>query len=1159
MRDKILREVSEKRERCVKHFQMTQKGMAAAVYPVPVHYEEEGQWREIDNRLEAVQKNGREVYQNLASAVKVSFAKEADAQDLVTIEKAGKTISWGFTPFLCKESTRNVFNKKKKTTFRVLEKEEFWNLSQLQNLQPALLKAESSESDEICKTMCVKNLTGEGIYEEIFPGIDLHYAIQSEQIKENIRFHTKEAAKQNLVFSLKHPGLELRKEEDGGIGLYDASSSKEERIFRFRKPYLYDAAGAESFQVEFQVEEGMESSKIAIVPDLEWMLDTNRVYPIVIDPMTETSKTKGNIEDTYIFTGGNTPQDPGQVHAYGSFVIGRSDELGKMRALLRFRDLPDIGKGSIIYGATMYIWQFEYSSYSNPELPLLAYEVKNSWDEQSVRWGNQPAIDGTVLDYKKVKQVVNGNTVMITPVGFDVTRLVRQWYNTGKNYGIMVKSQYEADENLANRAYARFYASDSPSISSDQFPSGVFYYRNVNGLEDYQSYHEQSAGRSGVGYTNDFTGNVVWSHLDVATEGGPMTTEIRHVYNSSEADTSSRMGYGWRLSSQQELKESGIKDYPYVYIDEDGTKHYFYKDTNDGNKLKDEDGLGLTITVTSSSEHDRYRTMETKDKMKYVFGQDGFLRFIEDLDGNSVKHQYGPNSAGNYLGYITDASGGFLNIIYSMDEGKSKITAIQDTKGREIRYGYDAQGNLTSITYPDGSKSQFTYDGSHKLLSVTNPDGYRVNYEYTNDFRVPRVSKVSETGQKNAPGQELKISYENGNTTIFEEPGLDGQMERPEDNKKTTWHFDNMGRPTDVLDSDGFANNYSYYTSGMKNHKLSKDGSVQKTVYGLMKNPTFDPSHGDEGWYTLRMSDGKRGTITHADGYVGTKSAKLTKTELTSEEGICQDVHLSAGTYTLSAYVKTESLSPEDQGQGAAVSVIRADRTRIMGERCIDYVTDKNVDDGWERLVLTFQLPAEETISVFVGMTRARGTLLVSGVQLETGNVANELNLIDNPGFERCTNEAPNQWEFHPAASGVKSVMTADKGRCAVLNGQMEQNLHLMQGINITGEEGDIFNLSCWVKGFGIPEKHFSLSAAVIYTDDSVKWHHFQCNPNIKGWQFVSNTFSTDDQNEGAKKTYKAIHVYLMYYNQVNQVLFKGVQLVRDDGESYQYDEAWKY
>lgn len=1155
MRDRILREVPEKRERCVKHFQMTQKGMAAAVYPAPVHYEEDGQWKEIDNRLEAVQEDGREVYRNLASAVRVSFAKESDTKELVTIEKDGKKILWGLSPFLHTKSTRNVNYKGEISTFRVLEKEDFWKEAEMLDMKVSVLEEEESEEDEIRKMMCVPHLNGEGVYEEILPGIDLHYSIQGEQLKENIRLNRKEAAEQELSFQLTHPGMELRNEEDGGLGLYDSENQESGRIFRLVKPYMYDAAGNQSLQVEFQVEIGTESSVIKVVPDREWMQDTERVYPIVIDPMTETSKTKGNIEDTYVFTGGNVPENPGNVYAYGSFVVGRSDELGKMRALLRFRDLPDIGKGSIIYGATMYIWQFEYSSYSNPELPLLAYEVKNSWDEKSVRWGNQPAVDGAILDYKKVKQVINGNTVSITPIGFNVTRLVRQWYNTGKNYGIMVKSKYEDDENLANRAYARFYASDSPSISSEQFPSGVFYYRNVNGLEDYQSYHEQSAGRAGIGYTNDFTGNVVWSHLDVATEGGPMTTEIRHVYNSSEADTSSRMGYGWRLSSQQELKESGIKDYPYVYIDEDGTKHYFYKDTNDGNKLKDEDGLGLTITVTSSSEHDRYRTMETKDKVKYIFGQDGFLRFIEDLDGNSVKHQYGPNSAGNFLAYVTDAAGGTLNAVYSTDATYSRLTAIQDTKGREIRYGYDARGNLTSITYPDGSKSQFTYDGSHKLLSVTNPDGYRVNYEYTNDFRVPRVSKVSETGQKNAPGQELKISYENGNTTIFEEPGLDGQMERPGDNKKTTWHFDNMGRPTDVLDADGFANNYSYYTSGMKNHKLSKDGSVQKTVYGLLRNPTFDPSHGDGGWYTCRMSDGKRGAITHADGYIGTKSAKLTKTELTSEEGICQDVHLSAGTYTLSAYVKTESLNPENQEQGAVVSVIRADRTRIMGERCIDYVTDKNVDDGWERLVLTFQLPAEETISVFVGMTRARGTLLVSGVQLETGNVANELNLIDNPGFERCTNEAPNQWEFHPAASGVKSVMTADKGRCAVLNGQMEQNLHLMQGINITGEEGDIFNLSCWVKGFGIPEKHFSLSAAVIYTDDSVKWHHFQCNPNIKGWQFVSNTFSTDDQNEGAKKTYKAIHVYLMYHNQVNQVLFKGVQLVRDDGESYQYDD----
>ena len=55
------------------------------------------------------------------------------------------------------------------------------------------------------------------------------------------------------------------------------------------------------------------------------------------------------------------------------------------------------------------------------------------------------------------------------------------------------------------------------------------------------------------------------------------------------------------------------------------------------------------------------------------------------------------------------------------------------------------------------------------------------------------------------------------------------------------------------------------------------------------------------------------------------------------------------------------------------------------------------------------------------------------------------------------------------------------------------------------------------------------------------------CNPNIIGWQFVCGTFR-------AEKAYQRIQVYLSYHNQVNKVLFTDVQLVRDDGESYQYD-----
>ena len=58
MNTRILREVPEKRERNVKHFQMKEKGTAAAVYAVPVHYEENGNWQEIDNRLESAVQGG---------------------------------------------------------------------------------------------------------------------------------------------------------------------------------------------------------------------------------------------------------------------------------------------------------------------------------------------------------------------------------------------------------------------------------------------------------------------------------------------------------------------------------------------------------------------------------------------------------------------------------------------------------------------------------------------------------------------------------------------------------------------------------------------------------------------------------------------------------------------------------------------------------------------------------------------------------------------------------------------------------------------------------------------------------------------------------------------------------------------------------------------
>lgn len=489
MKEKVLQEITEKRDRYTKHFMLPEKGTAAAVYPEPVHYETESGWEEIDNRLEAVSKDGKECYQNKASDLQVCFAKQTGENTLVSMEKDGKKVSWTMEEnVVLARSARQA--RTGKSSFQILTEEEFpkgpeelyeetWRKDipedeptegsgdetgdEVTILPPASedTPADGGSKDmpevkEIQQKMGVKHLTSEGMYEEILPGVNVHYTLQSQRLKENIRLKTAQAAEQELIFHLRYTDMEMKKEEDGSLGLY----SENQRIFWFDKPYMYDAKGCVSQEVELLIEAEEGGCKVTVKAEKEWLLADDRSYPIIIDPMTETSKTKTNIEDTYIFTGGtDSSADPSSVYAYGSFVAGKSTALGNCRSLLRFRNLPDIGKGSILYAATMYLWQYEYSSYGIAKLPLVANEILNNWTEKDVRWHNQPSVSGNVLDYKEVKQVQNGNTITITPIGFDVTRLVRQWYNTGNNYGIMLRGMYENESDLTKTAFARFYAS----------------------------------------------------------------------------------------------------------------------------------------------------------------------------------------------------------------------------------------------------------------------------------------------------------------------------------------------------------------------------------------------------------------------------------------------------------------------------------------------------------------------------------------------------------------------------------------------------------------------------------------------------------------------------------------------------------------------------
>lgn len=76
-------------------------------------------------------------------------------------------------------------------------------------------------------------------------------------------------------------------------------------------------------------------------------------------------------------------------------------------------------------------------------------------------------------------------------------------------------------------------------------------------------------------------------------------------------------------SSRYGLTGNSATTFPYVYMDEDGTEHYFVK-TDEG--LIDEDGLGLELTVNTSN-----YVIKDKDDNTMTFNSSGLLT-------NSVKN-----------------------------------------------------------------------------------------------------------------------------------------------------------------------------------------------------------------------------------------------------------------------------------------------------------------------------------------------------------------------------------------------------------------------------------------------------------------------------------------------------------------------------------------
>ena len=889
----IIGEITEKRTLNQKHFLQNDGSVVAAIYPTDVHYEQDGRLVDIDNSLEYIDED-EGMYQNKDNTFRVKFSKKSNKNNLVKLKIKNHNIKW------------SLLNSNKVNATK-----------------------ESETKKENNKVNLNKVTSGTIQYENILENIDVEYNVVSKTIKENIILKSKSAINQEISFQFQTDNLKMEKTEDNRIVF--SEENQEEVLFILKAPYMYDAKNEINSDIDVELKKENGNKYImTLKPNKEWLESEEREYPIIIDPTVQTSLDYNHINDTYIFDGDTGYPNRHEAHL---LRVGSNNVIipnkSPTRSLVKF-NLPNLNAGDQVVKAMLDICSYPDTNEwapSTERIQINVHKMTTDWNVKTAHWNDlKDKYDSKAADYNIYKYDTNEP---IKFYYFDITSIVKDWYVTGNNYGLVLKDNVETYNYPHSDAY--FYSSDVSSSYTNARPMIQIIYRNQTGIEDYQTYHTQSIGRAGTVYTNDYNGNLVLTHQDASTSGNLLPVGVSHVYNTNNKDIDIGYGKGFRTNLSQKINLVTINNIQYAkYIDEDATEHYFKREGT-SNTYKDEDGLSLTLTLENNNfvMKDKENNTLTFQKRSNSLGENWHLKELKDSFGNKITIQLNSNTGQDFrIEKVTDGAG--EEIIFTYDSNL-RLTKITDKAGRVTTFTYNSNLNLTQINYHDNKKATYGYNSLNLLTSIKNIDNSHIDYEYHNE-KSNRVKSIKEYSTQNELGKSLNIKY-GSNITKFT------------DNKGYTnvYTFNNLGQTVSISDFGKDSNNidkalgkmYKYEEQGNNKNKLTLDGnlfSISDKEKNLVKNGTF--SSGMNNW-TPTSCEANDKVVDGKYRFIGNSGL---------DKNIEQSIGLSGkkgDIYTLAGWVNSKAV-PNNPDRPTKISLslhfIRNDGSRQM----ID--TNINVD-----------------------------------------------------------------------------------------------------------------------------------------------------------------------------------------------------------------------
>jgi len=1039
----ILCEVEEMRTENTKYFMLSNGSYMAAQYTTPVHYEENGEWLEIDNTLRK-KDDAQAKFVAEKTSTPATFPDKLNEDEDISIEIDGYKLK--FKPV-------NTQAEGDKSNGKV-DKAENLASNKIAKKNGKITAYDNSNKNEKLKA---KNKKGAISYDAVYESIDIEYELSSTQLKESIVLNKKQG-KTSFSFEMDFDGLIPVLEDDGTVVLYSDKEHKD-AVSEIAVPYMFDSAGAESKDIKVSIKEKDGKFIYTLKPNKSWLNEKDREYPVVIDPTIKLDVDRNDTVECYVDN--SSPNTP---FPFDEYLYTGNGSLGKTRTFVKFAlpELPD--DNCIITSAAVYFVQNSFDNGNGTTAYMSIHEVTEDWNNSTLKptWNDQPSYDSMAIDYNKYDPDFSHNYI------FDITRVAKKWYENetyDSNYGLMLRS---VDESIIKRT--QLFSAENDLV--DAYPFVCVAFRNNKGLESYWSYSSYSIDTAGSAHINDYTGNLVYEMPILSSISEIMPLTLEGYYNnycagieltagkSSSSRTS--IGKGFRLnvqqtvlpSSQHGLDSEAQKTYPYVYTDADGTEHYIQKETKDGKTTyKDEDGLDLELKLPTNISGVKYTISDKQDNVLY-FNSKGNLCKQKDANGNTIEISFKAANgsaleANSRISQIKDGAGHTFTFTYyvsSAGEEQNYVKKITDNAGRVITFTTTSSadglaGLLTKVTYSDGTHLDIKYvdNGEGLIDEVQANDGYALNFDYSSKKTGRKIITVKEYGRNesgaNVAGQRVTFDRTKYNTTVIRSAGLDGihnsqSSSNGNDDIVTILQFDDGGRTTSQQVAYGSgaeigAGSYSYTsktddttTLGSKN-KVNSSASLGKNVINLLYGGNAETT---SGWTT-----GSSSTITTVKGvdsnnkYMGLKSLKINNSAFTGT-GVSyyrQDItDITAGNdYTMSAYVKTSALTEKYDSnlkgayiQMTAFNSAGTNLLTVYSERLTES-TDTSINKGWRRLTTTIDLPADTVkLTVYLCFENMTGTAYFDCIQVESGTTANSYNMLENSSFEKSSSGLPAKW-----------------------------------------------------------------------------------------------------------------------------------------------------